>query len=90
MRVECRLLSNALSNQTMPETCSSITPPAPSPLSQMHIKLDLRVGISCLAFGLLALLYSILDAPRISGIIQLVRPCSFRCCMQFAGGFHEM
>ena len=49
---------------------------SPPSLSQMHIKLDLRVGISCLAFGLLALLYSILDAPLISAIIQLVWPCS--------------
>jgi hypothetical protein len=40
---------------------------------QMHIRLDVRVGISCLAFGFLALLYSFLEAPLISAIIQLVQ-----------------
>jgi len=39
---------------------------------QVHVKLDMPVGISCLAFGLLAAMYAALQEPFISAIMSLV------------------
>lgn len=36
------------------------------------MKVDLKVGVSCLAFGALAALYSLLKQPAIAGIMLLV------------------
>jgi hypothetical protein len=38
----------------------------------MHVKVDFKVGLSCLAFGALAALYLFLKEPAIAGVMLLV------------------